>query len=702
MRYYDRLLFLAILSIIGSTASRAQSNLPMWQPTMLTNPAAWSIHMNDGLVTTSNTGLRVQIAPGKTWSIAAAPGLILPPAPASIKVHVANITPGAHWLVRLYGKFRGHEKAFDFSPFSGMNGAGTYVMELDPRLLQGKEGAPDVPGGVMVQLGLEGPAGARVEFDNVEFVGAAHRRSTVHIPGQISLPTVDLMPNLPTPYKMLNWKAVTHNLDNLLFNTQAKGEYLPFVWIDKSHVNMPFDTFGVPSYVGDAREKGGGQEGVTCIGAVLGPSLVGIDKRHQQFDWVRMCEGFWNTANGSNLVLNLQNQPAGGSFWYEIWPHIAFYGLVDRYPGVGRLDEIMRVTAGKWADAADTMNYDFNHTAYNFATRLPVNNGQWKEPDAAAGIAWMEMAAWEKFKDTRSLDCARKCLDALNAMPENPYYENLLPWGVLAAARMNAETGAQYNLNKLINWCFDISDTRGGWAVTVQNWGGYDCHGLLAGVDNRGGYAFAMNTYAQAAALTPIARYDVRYARALGKWLLNAANAARLFYPKELPASKQSSVQWKGDPLGCIAYEGLRREWDGKSPYATGDPVLMKWGPKTDIGIYGSAYVGMLGAIVQETDVLRILQLDCLATDFFHGKAYPTSLIYNPYPQAKRVKIHMPGVRTDLYDAVTDTLVNTSGRGTVNIPADHAMVLVAVPHGAKRTVEGAKVLFGGIPVRFSH
>jgi len=33
-----------------------------------------------------------------------------------------------------------------------------------------------------------------------------------------------------------------------------------------------------------------------------------------------------------------------------------------------------------------------------------------------------------------------------------------------------------------------------------------------------------------------------------------------------------------------------------------------------------------------------ILQLDCLATDFFHDRAYPTYLYYNPYALRRRFR----------------------------------------------------------------
>ena len=194
-----------------------------------------------------------------------------------------------------------------------------------------------------------------------------------------------------------------------------------------------------------------------------------------------------------------------------------------------------------------------------------------------------------------------------------------------------------------------------------------------------------MNTFAQAGALVPVARYDPRYARALGKWMLNLTNAARLFYPGALPADHESSADWSGDPSHVIAYEGLRREWRGKSPFATGDPVVLNWGPKTDLGIYGSAIVGVLGAIVRPTDDPHILQLDCLASDFYRDRAYPTFLCYNPYDGPRRVKLAAGTGASDLYDAVRDEFVcrNAKATAVIQVPADSAVVLVIAPAGGR-------------------
>jgi kynurenine formamidase len=55
----------------------------------------------------------------------------------------------------------------------------------------------------------------------------------------------------------------------------------------------------------------------------------------------------------------------------------------------------------------------------------------------------------------------------------------------------------------------------------------------------------------------------------------------------------------------------------------------MKWGPKTDLGLYGSSYVGLLGAIVAPTSDPRILQwitesgMAALISDNYAVEEYP-------------------------------------------------------------------------------
>jgi hypothetical protein len=244
---------------------------------------------------------------------------------------------------------------------------------------------------------------------------------------------------------------------------------------------------------------------------------------------------------------------------------------------------------------------------------------------------------------------------------------------------------------------------RGGWGVLLGRWGGYDCHGLVGSVDNRGGYAFAMNTFVQAGALVPLARYDTRHARAIGKWMLNAANAARLFYADALPPENQTSAFWTGDPQSLIAYEGLRHRWQGKEPCATGDPIAMNWGPKTDRGLYGSVYAGIFGGIIRTTNVDRVLQLDCLATDFFHGRAWPTYLYFNPWPETKEIEIGVGSEPRDLYDAAGHRYLarNVKDAAHFQLEGDYAALVVVVPAGAEVVRDGRRRLIGGAIVDFN-
>ena len=684
--------------VAGETPPRA------WTPDLLRNAAAWP-NADAGIAATP-AGLRVEVAAGRKFAIAAVSRLALPKDMGRVRVRVAQVGVEAKWFVRLYGELRQPGDRRTVGIAQDETAAGERVFDLDPRMRQ----LPDAP--LQLQLGVEGPPGAVAVFADVGFLPPISRPNwqarKVFQPGQKDIAAVELMPNLPEPFELVNWREKARAYDRFVFDSGAKGEFLPLMWLDESRLNTSRPTFGMPSYVGDPARSGehpGAQEGITCMGAVLGATLVGIDKSRQEHDYVRMCEAWFNSGNGLNLVLNLQRQETGGSFWYEIWPHIVFYAIADRYPDNPRLTEITRLTADRWRqaclDLADASGVpDFNHTSFNFRTRKPIDNGKWKEPDAAAGVAWLAYAAWMKFRDPDHLATAEGCLTFLQGLPSNPYYEVLLPYGTLVAARMNAELGRDYDTDRLLNWCFGVSDCRGGWGVTVGNWGGYDCDGLLGSIDNRGGYAFAMNTFAQAGALVPLPRYDTRYARAIGKWMLNLANAARLFYPGALPPDHETSGFWKGDPQHVIAYEGLRREWRGKSPCATGDPVAMKWGPKTDLGLYGSGYVGLLGALVCPTNVPRILQLDCLATDFFRNKAYPTFLCYNPYADERSFEFAVGLRSADLYDAVTHQFVkrNVREKATLTLPADSAVVIVIVPAGGNLTRKGNRTLVDGVVV----
>src|SRR3954468_23071894 len=67
---------------------------------------------------------------------------------------------------------------------------------------------------------------------------------------QNTIDRVDLMPNRPAPFKLKDFKAIARGCDKLLFDFDARGEYLPLIWWDDTKVNVPMRGFGFPSFVG--------------------------------------------------------------------------------------------------------------------------------------------------------------------------------------------------------------------------------------------------------------------------------------------------------------------------------------------------------------------------------------------------------------------------------------------------------------------
>lgn len=502
---------------------------------------------------------------------------------------------------------------------------------------------------------------------------------------QSHIRAVERMPALPSPLVIRDWKQVAVDYDAFVFDFERRGDFLPVIWWDCTKRNFPRDTFGLYSYVGSMHQgKGENHEAINCLAAVLGATLVGIDKSKQQgHNWVLMCENYFNRRNGENLFLNKTDARSGNSFWYELFTHILMYGLIDYYPNQGNFVEEMKITAEKWYEAAQVMAQipDFNYTAFDFRTRRPVYNGRWREPDGACGIAWVQYMAYVRFGDPKYLEAATWALDYLQEQTKNPYYEVLLPYGALVAARMNKEQGTNYDVAKFLNWCCDgDSQCRPGWGVVTERWGAVDCHGLTGSLTDGGGYAFAMNSFQSVAALVPLVRYAPQFARAIGKWMLNVASNARLFYANFHGHDRQTCWFWQGDPEHVIPYEGLRKEWDGKSPYATGDPLRYSWGA-IDLCLYAGSHVGMLGGLMGKTNVDGVLQWDCLKTDFFGDKTYGTFLYYNPHAVEQTIEIDLGSGLYHLYDLVQESFIekNVSERGHLILGPDAASVVVVIP-----------------------
>lgn len=529
---------------------------------------------------------------------------------------------------------------------------------------------------------------------------------------QIEIPRINTMPDFPQPYEMRDWKQTAVGYDSLVFDKDLTGQYQPFVFFREQSVNYPdFASFGLHTAVGTNYPTSG--EAINVIPAVVGATLVGIDKSDQFTEnWAVMIQEYFNKRPAENIYLNQPSTSSGFDWWYETMPNIFFMQLKYLYPEIPVFQEQLPVLAKQWlrairamggSDTPWTVPY-MNYRAWNMSEMQPLDQGV-KQPEAAGALAWILYNAYISTGNPEFLKGAEWSTEFLDAWESNPSYELQLPYGIYTAARMNAEIGTNYDVEKMVNWAFDRGHLRG-WGAISGNWGGYDCHGLIGEAnDNGNDYAFMMNGFQQAAALVPMVRYDHRFAKAIAKWVLNMANASRLFYPAYLPSNMQDNAAWAQthDPESYIAYEALREIKFGHSPYATGDAMDGGWA-QTNLMLYSSSHAGYLAAILETTNIEGILQLDLLKTDFYKQDALPTYLYYNPFQTTESIVMNLPSGTYKIYDVISKTMILQNQSGMVTFPVGPGSVVmpVVVQQNAVISVQGNKTFADGVIIDFNN
>ncbi len=529
--------------------------------------------------------------------------------------------------------------------------------------------------------------------------------------GQIAIGRVELMPNEPSPYYMRDWKAVATAYDSFVYDEQKTGDYLPLVFITPSGFNYPQrPTFGLDTYVGTVNANNG--EGINVLPSLVSASLNGVDKTNQfGRNWILMSQDYFNQANGENLYLNNIGGHSGSDWWYDMMPNIYFYQLYDLYGQIGDAGSQFVQVAGRMEEAVRTMGGSatpwtrafMDYRAYDFLHMQPNPDGV-HEPEAAGAYTWLLYHAYKETGNPAYLRAAEWSMEYLINLSSNPSYELQLPYGAYIAAKMNAEIGTEYNVEKLLFWVFNRGPLRG-WGTIVDTWNSVDVSGLVGEANETGDdYAFQLNGVQQAGSLVPLARYDKRFARAIGKWALNVANATRLMYPGYLPGNLQDADDWSDayDPKGVIGYEALREVWQGSSPFATGDAKKGGWAA-TNLSLYSTSSIGYLGSIISKTNEEKILRLDLLKTDFFKDTAYPSYLYFNPFAMDKTVMVDAGPTPTDIYDALTETFLaqNVTGPTSIQIPANQAISIVLAPAGGTVTYVNNKMMINGVTVDYS-
>ena len=552
-------------------------------------------------------------------------------------------------------------------------------------------------------------------------------------PGDLSSPRIESFPREGNGYRLLDWRTRSTDFVRFALNPEGRGEYLPVMWWDETPGAMR--TFGLPSYIGMKNQwerRGAAHEAITTMGVLISGSVLELDMTRYTLpggdgpvNLVAMQEAYFSERDG--VFLDVVQGKSGGSFWYDLAPSLLAGALVALHPGEEGLSDKWRRSCRKWADV--TLNLwqlnDFGFQAYDLREMRAVTK-HWTEPDSAAGLAFLlQMAAAKWPEEPVFQHMHRRALDWLCAQKRNVNYEFFSAFGVYAAARCNAEQRTQYDVGRVFGWCFEDSAVRGigphqkdssqgdGYGVASGTWGGQQVAGLvgcsrgaLSTPTHRGGYVFAMETFAYAWPLVPAARYDNRLARAVGKWMHAAVHSARLFYPDQVPPDKQSDWKWAANHTLAIPYEGLmeKNNQTGEAgPFASGDPSNQGWGP-INLGIYSGALSGVFGASVAPTNVEGVLAIDMRKTDFFARPSLPSTLLYNPREQTARVRLGVGDAPVRVWDAVANRWISEAPvQDSVEVPvsADGAVLVTLIPGDALLLFERGQLLAGAVVADYS-
>ena len=278
-----------------------------------------------------------------------------------------------------------------------------------------------------LEIGLDGRAGDSVVFESIEFPasGADVRASHLHArhappaDAQRPIECVDLMPNIPRPFQMKDWQGLARGFDRFVFDFDA-ARPIPAAGLARRVAHQHRPPHVRPAQL---RWRPAPRPRQTRAGSghLHRRGLRRDDCGHRQVapgTRLRgMCEAWCNHLPGNlfskpgRLVFNSFRGQAG-SFWYDLWPQFMFASLADRYR--------TPLDAGSRARGRGVLGGRVRHHGARFQPHFvrlpkmrPIDNGRWREPDGAAGIAWLEYAAWREFGEERFLRAADAAMQFL-------------------------------------------------------------------------------------------------------------------------------------------------------------------------------------------------------------------------------------------------------------------------------------------------
>jgi hypothetical protein len=516
---------------------------------------------------------------------------------------------------------------------------------------------------------------------------------------------------LPENYEIIDLESKALLYDDIVFDFEASGSFLPLIWNDQT-----YDSYGISAYVGDHRQGvNGTQEAVVSIAAVLSATLMGIDKSNQNG---------YNFVDGLNVYFSeeeqiILNNPTGNSrnisMWYLLYPAILFTQVSIAYEDEVVLREHALSAIDSWYEAYLVMHeeHNFDYTGFDFSTMKPYRNNIWKEPDSAVGISMLMYYGYKLTGNDAYKDAAIGSLDYIeNTYQGSPMYEILMYYAPYLASLYNQEFDTAFDVNRMFNAIFNGNSlVRGGWGMLNDQYQSYPVSGLMGSITDGGGYAFSMNTFSAAFIIGKTAKYDTRYASAIGKWLNHLISNSRYYFSDYVNDDNESiytgiyrddAILFNQQTQSVFPYEGIRKAGNSKTPWFGGDPTVYGWAD-TDLSIYSGASMGMLASMYETTEIEGILKINLNSGDYYHD-AYPTYLIYNPLETDQTITYHVQSSGIDLYDSVSEKIINEHVITTTDltIPAQQAVVIVEIPNDATIERVNQKSMIGSTIISQSH
>ncbi|MGL4335856.1 MAG: hypothetical protein ACRCST_03105 [Turicibacter sp.] len=486
------------------------------------------------------------------------------------------------------------------------------------------------------------------------------------------------LPTIPENYQYIDMYGMAKQYNTMLFDFETYG----LGYTERSYYNTSGESFGLLTYAGEEVDLTKSQA-MNAIAALISAYLINPDSvsTEQLEKYVQMVQTYYNIENGEGIILNYPTTRSNElSFWEQIYPSILYFMLMDRYEPTPDSDAILKNTADRWHDVVMNLGgkegkVDFSYTGYDFKNEEPFDNGEWIEPSAAGGVALLEYFAYAKFKDPKYMKATKLCMDYMEEFRRNPGYEVLYLYLPFLSARLNALERGKYDTAKYMDWVFNLTDIRQNHGMILSEFG----TGLIGDPTLYGGTAQSFPSLVAPSALVPMLKYDQRYAKEIGRYLLHFTNSINLFYAQNLEQANQTNYEESKEYHHLIPYESVNKKGEPMGPYGTGTAD-----GSTNLSILSGSFLGLIGAMIEESNVPGILKVNLNTNDYYVDEEtdYPMYLIYNPYEEEHVVKYEIESDgEVSLYDTVSQKFVaeRVTGVQEVTLKANNAVILMEIP-----------------------